>query len=121
MAWKTTNEVIEAVVAGGDVTDDELRYAVRNLSIWQGGLIFTLARAATEEPVSAKTKRECQRAYDNARTGNEVPLDVRLKGGSYEPGISKDESRDRFVSRTADTAVRLHDALSALAGKPKPA
>lgn len=112
--WKTTDEVIAAVRDGGEVTEMELRYAVRNLSIWQNGLVFPLARAATEEPVSAKTKRELQRAYDNMRTGNAVPLDVRLKGSSYEPGISKDERTNRFASATADTAVRLAGALNSL-------
>lgn len=114
MAWKTTNEVIEAVRIGGAVTEDELRYAVRNLSIWQNGIMFPLARAITEEPVTAKTKRDLQRSWDNARTGNAVPLDTRLKGSSYEPGLSAEESRRRFVERTADTAVKLAEALSAL-------
>lgn len=112
--WKTTDEVIAAVREGGEVTEIELRYAVRNLSIWQNGLVFPLARACTEDPVSAKTRRELQRSYDNMRTGNAAPLDVRLKGSSYEPGLSKEERTDRFVRRTADTAVRLADGLAAL-------
>lgn len=120
MAWKTTTEVIEAVKIGGAVTEDELRYAVRNLSVWQSGLIFPLARAITEEPVSAKTKRDLKRSLDNMRTGNDVPLDVRLKGSSYEPGIGQDESRNRFASSVADTAVKLHDILKAVSGKTSP-
>ena len=117
MAWKTTTEVIEAVKIGGAVTEDELRYAVRNLSVWQSGLIFPLARAITEDPVSAKTVRDLKRAYDNMRTGNDIPLDVRLKGGSYEPGIGRTESTNRFANSVADTAVKLHDILKAASGE----
>ncbi len=120
MAWKTTTEVIEAVKIGGAVTEDELRYAVRNLSVWQSGLIFPLARAITEDPVSAKTVHDLKRAYDNMRTGNDVPLDVRLKGGSYEPGISRDESTSRFAGLVANTAVKLHDILKDASGKSSP-
>ncbi len=111
---KTTNEVIDAVRDGGECTEEELRYAVRNLSIWQNGMIFPLARAITEEPVSAKTKRDLQRSYDSLKTGNAVPLDVRLKGGSFEPGITADERKDRFVEHTTDAAMRLVDALQKL-------
>ena len=114
---KTTNEVIEAVKVGGECTEEELRYAVRNLSIWQNSAIFPIARAATEDPVSAATKRDMNRLYESARDGNNVPLDTRLKGGSYEPGISKEESRDRFASHTADTAMKLVGALKQLAGE----
>lgn len=117
MAWKTTDEVIEAVRAGGDVTDLELRYAVRNLSIWQNSLVFPLARAITEDPLSAKTRRDLQRAYDNMRTGNAAPLDVRLKGSSFEPGISKDERINRSASVTADVASKLFNALNSIRGK----
>ncbi len=120
MAWKTTTEVIKAVKIGGAVTEDELRYAVRNLSVWQSGLIFPLARAITEEPVSAKTKRDLKRSLDNMRTGNDVPLDARLKGSSYEPGIGQDESRDRFASSVADMAVKLHAILKDASGKSSP-
>lgn len=116
-SWKTTDEVIEAVRDGGDVTEQELRYAVRNLSIWQSALVFPLARAVTEDPVSAKTKRDLHRAYDNMRTGNSVPLDIRLKGSSFEPGISKEDRTSRFVAVTADTAVKLATALTSLQGK----
>lgn len=114
MTWKTTDEVIAAVRDGSQVTEDELRYAVRNLSIWQNGLVFPLARAITEEPVSAKTKRDLKRAYDNMRTGNAVPLDTRLKGGSFEPGISKDERTERFTENVAGTATRLVGALTGI-------
>ena len=120
MTWKTTNEVIDAVKIGGAVTEHELRYAVRNLSVWQSGLIFPLARAITEAPVSAKTIRDLKRAYDNMRTGNDIPLDVRLKGSSYEPGIGRDESRNRFASSVADTAVKLHAILKDASGKSSP-
>jgi len=113
---KTTNEVIEAVREGGDATEDELRYAVQNLSIWQSMLIFDLARAITEDPISAKTKRGLQRAWDNMKSGNAVPLDTRLKGGSYEPGVPKAERDRRFSAKTADAAVRLSGALHSLRG-----
>jgi hypothetical protein len=114
MTWKTTDEVIVAVRDGEPVTDDELRYAVRNLSIWQNGLVFPLARAITEDPMSAKTKRDLKRAYDNMRTGNTVPLDKRLKGSSFEPGIGRDERTERFADAVADTATRLSGALASL-------
>jgi len=110
--WKTTDEVIAAVRDGSECSELELRYAVRNLSIWQNGLIFPLARACTEEPVSAKTKRDLQRSYDNMRTGNAIPLDRRLKGSSYEPGISPEERKERFVSRTSDVACKLVETLT---------
>lgn len=116
MSMRNTNEVIEAVRDGGACTDEELRYAVRNLSIWQNSMIFPLARAINEEPVSAKTKRDLQRCYDNARTGNATPLDVRLKGSSFEPGLSKEERTDRMVSTTTDAAMRLVGALNSLKG-----
>lgn len=115
MGWKTTDEVIAAVRNGGPVTEQELRYAVRNLSIWQNSLVFPLARAVTEDPISAKTKRDLARAYDSMRSGNTVPLDVRLKGSSFEPGISGTERRDRFASAVADTAVKLVDTLETIA------
>lgn len=109
---KTTNEVIDAVVAGTAVTEEELRYAVRNLSVWQNSLVFDLARALTEEPMTAKTKRGLQRAWDSMKQGNAIALDKRLKGTSYEPGISKEESRDRFASATASGAMKLMDLLT---------
>lgn len=115
---KTTNEVIAAVVDGLPCTEEELRYAVRNLSIWQNSMVFPLARAITEDPMTPHTKRDLQRCYDNARTGNAVPLDVRLKGGSFEPGVPKQERMDRFVRHTSDTAMKLAEALSA-APSPK--
>ena len=116
---KTTNEVIDAVRDGGECTEEELRYAVRNLSIWQNSAIFPIARAATEDPMSDRTRRDMNRLYENARNGNTVPLDVRLKGGSFEPGLSKDGRRDRFVAVTSETAVKLIDALNNLR-KTKP-
>lgn len=114
---RTTNEVIQAVKDGTPCTEEELRYAVQNLSIWQNGLVFTLARAATEEPVSSRTKRECQRAYDNMRTGNQVPLDKRLKGGSFEPGIPVEERRRRSAESIAGAGERMFTALMDLADK----
>lgn len=115
---KTTNEVIEAVKSGAECTDEELRYAVRNLSIWQNQAIFPIARAATEKPVSDRTQRDMNRLYESAKTGNNVPLDTRLKGGSFEPGISKEERTDRFVSHTTDTAMKLVSALNSLRKDP---
>jgi hypothetical protein len=108
---KTTNEVIDAVRDGTECSEEELRYAVRNLSIWQNSAIFPIARAATENPVSERTKRDMNRLYESAQAGNKVPLDVRLKGGSFEPGLSKEERTDRFVSHTTDTAMKLVKAL----------
>jgi hypothetical protein len=87
---------------------------VRNLSIWQNSAIFPIARAATEKPVSERTQRDMQRLFDSARDGNKVPLDTRLKGGSFEPGISKEERTDRFVSNTTDTAMKLVGVLTQL-------
>ena len=109
---RNTDEVVEAVRVGDECTDEELRYAVRNLSIWQNRLIFPLARAVTEKQISVRTIRDLQRAYDSARDGNKVPLDKRLKGGSFEPGISADERVERFASHTTDVAVRLMEALA---------
>lgn len=108
---RNTDEVVAAVRVGGECTDEELRYAVRNLSIWQNSLVFPLARAVTEEPVSPRTKRDLQRAYDSMREGNKVPLDKRLKGGSFEPGLSDAERMDRMASSTTDVALKLLDAL----------
>lgn len=112
--WKTTNEVIDAVRDGLFCSEEELRYAVRNLSIWQNGVMFPLARAIVETPMSDSTKRDLQRCWDNARDGNKVPLDVRLRGGSFEPGISEQERTERFVNHTTDTAMKLVGALDAL-------
>jgi len=114
---RNTDEVVEAVRNGGACTDEELRYAVRNLSIWQNGLVFPLARAVTEDPVSPRTKRDLQRAYDSMREGNKVPLDKRLKGGFFEPGISQEERVNRMASTTSEAAVKL---VGALRGMRKP-
>lgn len=114
---RTTDEVIEAVRIGGECTDEELRYAVRNLSIWQNGLVFPLARAVTEEPLSPRTKRDLQRAYDSMWEGNKVPLDKRLKGGSFEPGISDTERRDRFTAATSSAATKFAEALTELSAR----
>lgn len=114
---RTTNEVIDAVRDGTECTDEELRYAVRNLSIWQNSAIFPIARAATEKPVSERTQRDMNRLYESAQAGNKVPLDVRLKGGSFEPGLSEDERRERFVGSTTETAMRFVAALQN--GKPR--
>jgi hypothetical protein len=118
--WKTTFEVIDAVKDGGPVTEMELRYAVQNMSLLHNMYMFDLARAINENPISDKTKRGLQRAWDSWREGGQVPLDKRLKGGSYEPGITRDESRDRFVKHTSDTAVKLASALTSIRqGSPK--
>lgn len=111
---RNTDEVVEAVRTGGNCTDEELRYAVRNLSIWQNGLVFPLTRAITEDPISPRTKRDLQRAYDSMREGNKVPLDKRLKGGSFEPGISQEERVNRMASTTAEAAVKLVGALQSM-------
>lgn len=116
---KTTNEVIDAVRDGGECTDEELRYAVRNLSIWQSSAIFPIARAATENPVSDATRRDMNRLYESVQKGNSVPLDTRLKGGSFEPGISKEERTDRFASNTADAAMKFVGALQQLSKAPQ--
>jgi hypothetical protein len=113
---KSTNEVIEAVRDGTECSEEELRYAVRNLSIWQNSAIFPIARAATENPVSERTKRDMNRLYESAQAGNKVPLDVRLKGGSFEPGISDEERTDRFVKNTSETAMKFVRAISASKG-----
>lgn len=114
---KNTNEVIDAVRNGDACSDEELRYAVRNLSIWQNQAIFPIARAANEDPISDRTRRDMNRLYESAQAGNKVPLDVRLKGGSFEPGISKEERTDRFVKNTSETAMKFVDALKGRAGK----
>lgn len=112
MTMKTTNEVIEAVRDGTLCSEEELRYAVRNLSVWQNQAIFPIARAATEDPVSARTRRDMNSLYESAQKGNSVPLDVRLRGGSFEPGISELERTDRFIKHTTDTAMKFVAALS---------
>lgn len=112
MQMRNTDEVIEAVRSGGECTEEELRYAVRNLSIWQNQAIFPIARAATEDPVSDRTRRDMNRLYESARDGNKVPLDTRLKGGSFEPGISREESTSRFVKHTSEAAMKLVAALT---------
>lgn len=109
--WKTTNEVIEAVKNGDPCTEDELRYAVQNLSIWQNGTWLTLARAITEDPMKDRTKRELARYFERASEDNEVPLDIRLKGGSFEPGLSRDERLSRGAQFVSDTANRLRESL----------
>ena len=111
---RNTDEVVEAVRVGGECSEEELRYAVRNLSIWQNSAIFPIARAATEDPVSDRTRRDMNRLYESARDGNKVPLDKRLRGGSFELGLSPDERRDRFATVTSDAAVKLAGALSHL-------
>lgn len=109
---KNTNEVIDAVRDGSECSDEELRYAVRNLSIWQNQAIFPIARAVTENPMTERTKRDLNRCFESAKVGNATPLDVRLKGGSFEPGLTKAERTDRMVESTSGAAMKLIKALS---------
>lgn len=118
-AMRNTDEVVAAVREGLACTDEELRYAVRNLSIWQNSMVFPLARAINENPITDKTRRDLQRAYDSMREGNKVPLDKRLKGGSFEPGLSDSQRIERMASTTADAAMKLIGALSGLSAKAK--
>lgn len=116
---RTTFEVMEAAKDGGPATDEELRYALHNVACWYNLHMMHFARAATEEPLSDRTKLGLNRAFENWQSGNKVPLDKRLKGSSMEPGISRDESRERFVTKTSEAAVNLSAALSTLAATPK--
>lgn len=113
---KTTSEVIAAVDTGDPVTEQELRFAIQNISIWHNRILFDLARAIVEDPVSDKTRRGLQRAWDNWKSGNDVPLDKRLKGTSYEPGVSKEERHERWLNQTSETAVKLSEVLTSLKG-----
>jgi hypothetical protein len=117
---RTTFEVMQAVKDGTEATDEELRYALRNVECWYSLHMMDIARGATEEPVSDKTRRGLRRAWDNWQSGNKVPLDVRLKGSSMEPGISREERADRRSARTADAVVKFASALNSLAGRQKP-
>lgn len=111
---RTTFEVMQAVKDGTEATEEELRYALHNVACWWGLYMLDIARGASEDPVSDKTRRGLKRAWESWHEGNKVPLDVRLKGSSLEPGISREESRDRFVKTTTDTAIRLAGALEQL-------
>lgn len=115
MTMRTTFEVMQAVKDGTEATDEELRYALHNLACWYSLYMFDFARAIEENPMSDKTRRGLKRAWEGWQEGNKVPLDVRLKGGSQEPGISRQESRDRFVSKTSEAAAKLANTLNALA------
>lgn len=112
---RNTFEVMDAVQTGAPATELELRYALQNVRIWHARMVFDLARACTETPLSDKTKRGLQRAWDTWKSGNEVPLDRRLRGGSYEPGITREMSHERWLQHSTDTAMNLVDALNDLA------
>lgn len=116
---RTAFEVMQAAKDGAPATEDELRYALHNVACWFNLHMFDFARAATEEPLSGRTKRGLERAWKNWHDGNNVPLDKRLKGSSMEPGLSRDESRERFVARTVETATKLTDTLTALSKAAK--
>jgi hypothetical protein len=109
---RSTFEVMEAVKDGTEATEEELRYALHNVACWHALYMFDFARATTEDPLSDKTRRGLQRAWDTWQSGNKVPLDVRLKGSSQEPGISRDERMERGSAATADAAVKLLGALN---------
>lgn len=111
---RTTFEVMQAVKDGTEATEEELRYALHNVALWHNLMVFDLARAINENPMSDKTRRGLQRAWDNWKSGNEVPLDKRLKGSSHEPGISRQESHDRFLSKSVETGTKLFEALQSL-------
>lgn len=111
---RTTFEVMDAVRNGTEATDEELRYALHNVAIWHNRMVFDLARALNEDPLSAKTKRGLQRAWDSWGEGNKVPLDVRLKGGSFEPGVPREERTERFIQHTSAAAVKLAGTLTAM-------
>lgn len=117
---RTTFEVMEAVKNGTEATEEELRYALHNVACWHALYMFDFARATTENPLSDRTRRGLQRAWDTWQSGNKVPLDVRLKGSSQEPGISRDERMERASARTADAAVKFASVLTALATNPEP-
>lgn len=121
MAMRSTNEVLEAVADGTPATDEELRYALHNVALWHSLMVFDLARAITEDPMSAKTRRGLQRAWDNWREGNEVPLDQRLKGTSHEPGVPKEELHQRWLTTTSEAAVKLAQTLNDLSQNAKKA
>jgi hypothetical protein len=114
---RTGLEVMKAVADGTPATEEELRYALHNVAVWHAMMVFDLARAINEDPVSAKTKRGLQRAWDSWNEGNKVPLDVRLKGGSYEPGVPKEELHERWLTHTTKTAVRLAETTNSIAAK----
>lgn len=111
---RTTNEVMQAVKDGTECTDEELRYAVHNMALWHSQYMFDIARAITEDPVTPKTKRGLQRAWDSWRERNSVPLDKWLKGSSYEPGVPKEVLHERWLDKTSETAGKFVDALTAL-------
>ncbi len=106
---RTTFEVMQAVQDGESATEEELRYAIRNLDCWWSLHMYDIERGATEDPITDKTKRGLKRAWENWHSGNKVPLDVRLKGSSAEPGIEREERMKRAVEKIA-AAIRKGDA-----------
>ena len=117
---RTTFEVMQAVQEGAPATEEELRYALRNVECWFSLHMFDIARGASEDPITDKTRRGLARAFENWHSGNKVPLDVRLKGSSMEPGISRDERMGRAAKQTSEVAVGLIDALNTLRKAPTP-
>ena len=111
---RTGNEIMKAVKDGTEATEEELRYALHNVATWYGQYMFDIARAITEDPITPKTKRGLQRAWDGWRERNTVDLDKWLRGSSFEPGISREEFVDRASKSTADAAVKLVGALKAI-------
>jgi|SRR5690606_21813845 len=109
---RTGNEIMQAAKDGSPATEEELRYALHNVALWHSQYMFDLARAITEDPITPKTKRGLQRAWDSWRERNSVDLDKWLRGSSFEPGISREEFIDRASSSTAETAVKLVSALA---------
>ena len=115
---RTTFEVMQAVQDGTPATEEELRYALRNVECWFYLHMMDIARGGIENPVSEKTRRGLTRAWENWHSGNKVPLDVRLNGTSSEPGLTREERMKRGSERTADFAVKLADTLTAVRTSP---
>lgn len=109
---RTGNEIMQAAKDGSPATEEELRYALHNVALWHSQYMFDIARAITEDPMSAKTKRGLQRAWDSWKERNSVDLDKWLRGSSFEPGISREEFVNRASKSTVDAAMKFVEALS---------
>ena len=96
---KTTNQVIDSVKRGEEVTTEELKFALINLSVWQNSVLRRLLKDKGNDIILDNLAK-------SAISGNNVDLEKRIRNTSFEPGISEEESKKRFVNYITERVLR---------------
>lgn len=116
---KTAKEVILAVQNGDSVSEEEMKYAVVAMNYILQSNYFDIANAITDTEDAKLEGKGFSRlkAAFNRYGSLDKDLDKLIRGSSFEPGISPEEKRKRFVDATASTGAKLFESLTALAKK----